>query len=64
MVYNFPDESSFIVSTMQGKTFSNKKESMMENFIKLLTAFLVLQHFCDFYSSSDDTSDGYHLVLK
>uniref|UniRef100_A0A8C2IVJ6 Upstream-binding protein 1 n=1 Tax=Cyprinus carpio TaxID=7962 RepID=A0A8C2IVJ6_CYPCA len=32
LVYNFPDESSFIVSTIQGKTFSNNRDSMAEAF--------------------------------
>uniref|UniRef100_A0A8C1YQX7 Upstream-binding protein 1 n=1 Tax=Cyprinus carpio TaxID=7962 RepID=A0A8C1YQX7_CYPCA len=32
MVYNFPDESSFIVSTIQGKTFSKNIRSMVERF--------------------------------
>uniref|UniRef100_A0A8C1TLU9 Upstream-binding protein 1 n=1 Tax=Cyprinus carpio TaxID=7962 RepID=A0A8C1TLU9_CYPCA len=32
--------------------------------LKPLSVFLVLRSFCDFCSSSDDTSDGFHIVLK
>lgn len=40
MVYNFPDESSFIVSTIQGKTFSKNTNNLWwKDFIKTPQCF-------------------------